>query len=177
MAGWHHWIDGCEFEWTPGVVDGQGGVACWDSWVHKELDMTERLNWTEWYTYMFINEMFISGIVAEFWLSLMYYVPIILGTISESTFHLVRNYSSTIVCGLPLWNCWRKASTSWMWKKKEEETVAFWTNDWNWGTGLPTLASKHNTLILLQLSFFLLVIWKTSLMILIFCIQVFSLST
>ena len=47
MAGWHHWLDGCESEWTPGVGDGQGGLACWDSWGRKELDMTERLNWTE----------------------------------------------------------------------------------------------------------------------------------
>ena len=47
MAGWHHWLDGCEFEWTPGVGDGQGGLACCNSWGCKELDMTERLNWTE----------------------------------------------------------------------------------------------------------------------------------
>ena len=36
-----------ESEWTPGVGDGQGGLACCDSWGHKESDMTERLNWTE----------------------------------------------------------------------------------------------------------------------------------
>ena len=47
MAGWHHWLDGHEFEWTPGVGDGQGGLACCDSWGHKESDMTERLNWTD----------------------------------------------------------------------------------------------------------------------------------
>ena len=47
MAGWHHRLDGGEFEWTPGVGDGQGGLACCDSWGCKELDMTERLNWTE----------------------------------------------------------------------------------------------------------------------------------
>jgi len=47
MAGWHHWLDGCEFEWTPGVGDGQGGLACFNSWGLKELDTTERLNWTE----------------------------------------------------------------------------------------------------------------------------------
>ena len=47
MAGWHHRLDGCEFEWTPGVGDAQGGLACCDSWGCKELDMTERLNWTE----------------------------------------------------------------------------------------------------------------------------------
>ena len=44
MAGWHHRLDGHEFERTPGVGDGQGGLACCDSWVRKELDMTERLH-------------------------------------------------------------------------------------------------------------------------------------
>ena len=47
MAGWHYWFDGCEFEWTPGVGDGQGGLACYNSWGHKESDTTEWLNWTE----------------------------------------------------------------------------------------------------------------------------------
>ena len=47
MAGWHHWLDGCESEWTPGVGDGQGGLACCDSWGHKESDTTEWLNWTD----------------------------------------------------------------------------------------------------------------------------------
>ena len=47
MAGWYHWLDGCESEWTLGVGDGQGGLACCDSWGPKESDMTERLNWTE----------------------------------------------------------------------------------------------------------------------------------
>ena len=47
MAGSHHGLNGCESEWTPGVRDGQGGLACYDSWGRKELDTTERLNWTE----------------------------------------------------------------------------------------------------------------------------------
>ena len=47
MAGWHHWLDGCESQWTPGVGDGQGGLACCDSWGRKESDTTEQLNWTE----------------------------------------------------------------------------------------------------------------------------------
>ena len=41
------WLDGHESEWTPGVCDGQGGLACCDSWGCKESDMTERLNWTD----------------------------------------------------------------------------------------------------------------------------------
>ena len=47
MAGWHHRPDGREFEWTPGVGDGQGGLACCNSWGCKESDTTERLNGTE----------------------------------------------------------------------------------------------------------------------------------
>ena len=47
MAGWHHWLDGRESEWTPGVGDGQGGLAYCNSWGPKESDMTERLNWIE----------------------------------------------------------------------------------------------------------------------------------
>ena len=47
MAGWHHWLDGHESEWTLGVGDGQGGLASCDSWGRKESDTTERLNWTE----------------------------------------------------------------------------------------------------------------------------------
>ena len=53
MAGWHHWLDGRESGSTPGVGDGQGGLACCNSWGRKESDTTERLNWTElkfsWY--------------------------------------------------------------------------------------------------------------------------------
>ena len=47
MFGWHHWLDGRESEWTLGVGDGEGGLACCDSWSCKESDTTEQLNWTE----------------------------------------------------------------------------------------------------------------------------------
>ena len=47
LAGWHHWLNGHKFEWTPGAGDGQGGLVCCDSWGHKESDRTEQLNWTE----------------------------------------------------------------------------------------------------------------------------------
>ena len=43
MTGWHHRLDD-RFGWTPGVGDGQGGVAYCSSWGHKESDTTERLN-------------------------------------------------------------------------------------------------------------------------------------
>ena len=44
MVGWHRCLNGHEFEVTPGVGDGQGGLACCNSWGRKESDMTERLN-------------------------------------------------------------------------------------------------------------------------------------
>ena len=47
MAGWHHWLERPESEWTPGVGDGQGGLACCDSWGRKESDTIERLNWSD----------------------------------------------------------------------------------------------------------------------------------
>ena len=65
MAGWHHRLNGHEFEWAPGVGDGQGGLVCCSAWGHKEstihkellrrvensqkelLSSTEQLNWTE----------------------------------------------------------------------------------------------------------------------------------
>ena len=47
MAGWHHGLGRRESEWTPGVGDGLGGLACCNSWVRKESDTIERLNWTE----------------------------------------------------------------------------------------------------------------------------------
>ena len=47
MVGWHHQHDGHGFGWTPGVGNGQGGLACCGFWGHKDLDTTDRLNWTE----------------------------------------------------------------------------------------------------------------------------------
>ena len=45
MVGWHHQLDGHEFEQAPAVGDGQGSLACCSPWGCKELDMTEWLNW------------------------------------------------------------------------------------------------------------------------------------
>ena len=48
MAGWHHQLDGRESEWTPGVGDGQGGLACCDSWgCNVGYDRATEMNWTE----------------------------------------------------------------------------------------------------------------------------------
>ena len=47
MVGWHHRLNGHEFEYTPGAGDGQGGLVSCSPWGHKELDMTEWLSWTD----------------------------------------------------------------------------------------------------------------------------------
>ena len=47
MVGWYHRLNGHGFGWTLRVADGQGGLVCCSSWGHKELDTTERLNWTD----------------------------------------------------------------------------------------------------------------------------------
>ena len=46
MVGWHHQLDGHELEQAPVIGDGQGGLACCNSWGLKESDTTERLNWS-----------------------------------------------------------------------------------------------------------------------------------
>ena len=60
MAGWHHWLDGHESEWTLGIGDGQGGVACCDSWGCKESATSEWLNWTDqrWKNWDKLNKKF-----------------------------------------------------------------------------------------------------------------------
>ena len=52
MAGWYHQLDGYEFEWTPGVGNGQVGLACCDSWGRKESDTTE---WLYWKAFSYLN--------------------------------------------------------------------------------------------------------------------------
>ena len=48
MVGWHHQLDGHEFEQGLGVGDGQGSLECCSPWGHKDSDTTEQLNWTDW---------------------------------------------------------------------------------------------------------------------------------
>ena len=65
LAGWHHWLDGRESDWTPGDGDGQGGLACCDLWGRKESDTTERLTWTELNSFM-VNTL-IKLEIGTFW--------------------------------------------------------------------------------------------------------------
>ena len=51
MDGWHHRLEGHEFEQAPGIDDGQGILVCCSPWGYKQLDTTESLNWTDnWLT-------------------------------------------------------------------------------------------------------------------------------
>ena len=63
MAGWHHRLNGHGFGWTLGVGDEQGGLACCSPWGHKELDTTERLNWTELFRKQSQNQENLHGIL------------------------------------------------------------------------------------------------------------------
>ena len=75
MAGWHHQLDGREFEWTLGVDDGQGGLACCYSWGCKESDMTERLNWTEPTSIQNSGRILICGLImSQYFLGLCKYL-------------------------------------------------------------------------------------------------------
>ena len=56
MVGWHCRLNGHGFGQTLGVGDGQGGLACCDSWCRKELDTTEQLNRTLYITNAFIYQ-------------------------------------------------------------------------------------------------------------------------
>ena len=53
MARWHHQLDGYEFEWTPGAGDGQGGLACCNSWGHKRW--TWLSDWTELKVLLYVS--------------------------------------------------------------------------------------------------------------------------
>ena len=73
MAGWHHWLDVCEFEWTLGDGDGQGGLACCDSWGRSDTrvrhDWATELNWTELKhsQYLFFQPIAASVLISCFW--------------------------------------------------------------------------------------------------------------
>ena len=63
MVGWHHWLYGHGFGWTPGVGDGQGGLVCCGSWGCKESDTTEWLN--RILTYMESRKMVLKNLFTE----------------------------------------------------------------------------------------------------------------
>ena len=87
MARWHQWPDGREFEWTLAVGDGQGGLACCDSWGHKESDMTERLNWTDTNPYLISHSPYLP-------LTIRFHHPAILWNYPEKPSHPPKRTSA-----------------------------------------------------------------------------------
>ena len=66
MAGWHHWLSRHEFESTPGVCDGQGGLACCDSWGRRVgHNWATELNWTEGDFFCFKHHMKIIHVSSD----------------------------------------------------------------------------------------------------------------
>ena len=81
MAGWHHWR---EFEWTPGVGFGQGGLACCSPWGRKESDTTEQLNWCFYFS----------------WVSPLEWN----GWVIWKMFNYLRNYQTVFQCTCITWH-------------------------------------------------------------------------
>ena len=64
MVGWHHWLNGHEFEQTRGYSEGQGGLGCCSSWGCKKLDTVEQLN-NNTYIYIWLYYQFSSIFLAK----------------------------------------------------------------------------------------------------------------
>ena len=103
MAGWHHWLDG--------VGDGQGGLACCDSWGHRESDTTERLNWSDTFSFKYIlqlelcwlnfcNMYSFKNIIS---LCIQLYVPFYFLQLSEDTVDLLLFIPNGMFCEFWFW--------------------------------------------------------------------------
>ena len=85
MAGWHHWLDGCESEWTPGVGDGQGGLACCDSWGRRvRHDWANDLIWSDCFFLMLSLSVLHAGIIAAAAAKLLQSCPTLCDPINSS---------------------------------------------------------------------------------------------
>ena len=112
IAGCHHRLDGHESEWTLEVGDGQGGLACCNSWGRKESDMTEWLNWTELMSSASIQKLF-CGIYSVFKCSFDEFV-------GEKV--VSPSYSSTILGQLLISYFWKEKNMS------HQATTENWVN-------------------------------------------------
>jgi len=120
MVGWHHQLNGHEFEQTLKVSDGQGTLACCSPWGPKELDMTEWLNWTRH------GGANISDLVS-FWINIQRWgsmIPLIWGILNSPSQNGI------------LWHCWWECKLAQLlWKKsvevpqKSKDRVAIWSSN------------------------------------------------
>ena len=100
----HHWLDEHEFEQVSGVGDGQGSLVCYPPWDCKELDMTERLNWTEWISSVVTNPRLLPYTLWSFFIKpLLNYLNLKLPSFSswnpDILLKLMKEYESFSVWG------------------------------------------------------------------------------
>ena len=103
MVAYHHILNGHGFGWTPGVGDGQGDLACCSSWGRKELDTTERLNWTELIFHIIVILYLISYILKFYrTLLLLFYTVSIIQICSHFIlyFPFSSSYSSMLLANI-----------------------------------------------------------------------------
>ena len=92
-VGWHYQLNGHEFEQAPGVGDRQGSLVCCSPWGHKELDMTEQLNWTELYLLSAMAHTLWSVFLSE----QIHFLPITLSLIEFFLWWDIKNLNFIIV--------------------------------------------------------------------------------
>ena len=108
MIGGHHQLDGHEFEQTPGVGDGQGGLVCCSPWSHNESDMTERLNrnWSSVsrgtlihqsiYQCCFLINYLSPGVISYFFLLIIIFIKFNITYILHSSVYLMHTWAICI---------------------------------------------------------------------------------
>ena len=136
MFGWHHWLDGHGFGWTPGVGDGQGGLACCGSWGSKESDTTERLNWTEASLQALQRKTQASDVELH---SPTPTVSCLLGVLIGCPHPTAPSWPQMPTASQWFWATWLKTanwtdspSPSGMWTKKHGRNLAVQNGSWNW---------------------------------------------
>ena len=96
-VGWHHWLNGHDFEQTLGVADGQGSLVCCSPWGHKESDTTERVNWTK------LNSMqLFSWSISKFQeihIFIIFIIPILFSTILVWWYPLKPSMKIGVIAG------------------------------------------------------------------------------
>ena len=117
MIGWHHRLDGHEFEQAPGVGDGRGSLACDSPWGLRELDMTKQLNWTDWFSIHIIIYVHIFSI----YLKLCAYILHICNYTHTQIGHKYLTWQSELKMDVRFW----RVRTSW-----NLQAQFCWT-DWN----------------------------------------------